>query len=546
MGNLMGNRPDERDALEGDWDNDQGKLGLCSIKKNEWDGISLSLKALTEEGASLRKMSDGHYQTYDPIKLSVMGKFDISLELIKSKTATPPNRKKQSDVIESIEIKFRQHSTEDWEESQPLYKVSATKVSATAEEESRSSGRRVAPAPEKKPAEVVTPASQGPSRSDSQISERPSDPRWCPLLNSYRQQGRSKCKVIVKWFVPGFLNGCCILTSMWLLHIATYQYVHRMSAMNHTLTSIAQHKNMANSTNSFIQHYGVLLDPIAALLPHKQIDIGFLDKLTMIFPGLFFLGMFIYDDLRLYTKIMFCNGMLALLKGSMDAMTVLPDSSGWENCQARLNANGAMGVAFFQKNHTMVELLRDEVLGVNGHRFRYCSDMLVSGHTYFVTIYALGCYELIRIVTSHIPSTDSRCWIRVLSLTLISLSAVVEQVLEVYYVTSDRFHYSMDIALAILAAFVIYTNIIPAAISKWWLLFGVRERGEANAQMSITQADVLIPVCCFPFCCFMGRYHSFDESTIQRLQGQLASEGFHFDSKRNLVGEGVHAPLLTQ
>merc|ERR1719329_1535897 len=76
----------------------------------------------------------------------------------------------------------------------------------------------------------------------------------------------------------------------------------------------------------------------------------------------------------------------------------MPDSIGWTECKARLTP---LGVSYMQHDHSMLDLLKAEATGVDGHHLRWCSDMAISGHTYFTTIYALGLYEMARKVTRN-------------------------------------------------------------------------------------------------------------------------------------------------
>jgi len=367
-----------------------------------------------------------------------------------------------------------------------------------------------------------------------------------PFKKSRKEQG-SWAKVIYKWFLPGFFNGCCIFTSMWLLHIATYQYVHRMSSMGGALLS--QNAGTPDAAANLIQDFGGLKDPLADVFPFESLSLATLDKVAAFFPGAFMLGMFLFDDLNLYTKIMFCNGLLALLKGTTDAMTIIPDSAGWEACQARLTP---LGVSFFQGEHSFGELLYHEAVGVNGKHLRWCSDMLISGHTYFTTIFALGVYELSRKVTRQLPKNHIA---KIASISFIVLLGIGEQILEVYFVTVDRFHYTMDIYMALVLTLLIYTNVIPAMIAKWWFCLG----NEAPKDMAYvadvleSQADVVVPVCCFPFCCFSGRQHTFDDLHMANLIKVVAGKGNHDAATESkitrireaaLVGGGVEVASL--
>lgn len=370
-----------------------------------------------------------------------------------------------------------------------------------------------------------------------------------PFPNSFKEQQGKWHLVIGKWFLPGFLNAFCIFISMWLLHIATYQYVHKMTNMEESLKKSGI--NSEEVLSKFFNDYSTLADPVADVFPRESIALDTLDKVAAFFPAMFMLGVVAFDDLRLYTKIMFCNAFLALLKGSLDAMTVLPDSAGWAACKERLTP---LGVAFFQENHSPWDLLRHEATGVNGHHLRWCSDMLVSGHTYFTTIYALGCYELIRRVMLQ-EGFKHRELLKAAAITFVVVMGLFEQMIEIYAVTVDRFHYTMDVYLAIIVTFIVYTNAIPAMVSKHWWGMGTvfsmtkEERYEFMGSAFNSESDILMPVCCFPFCCLAGRMHLFDDDHLKHISNlhEVATmnkkEKAEFQ-ERNLVGEGVRFSKL--
>merc|ERR1719460_1407437 len=94
---------------------------------------------------------------------------------------------------------------------------------------------------------------------------------------------------------------------------------------------------------------------------------------------------------------MICAGLLFGIKGSMDAMTTLPDSSGWKVCDGRLNDEG---MQWLSEEHALWEFFILDYWWFWRHHslLRYCSDMMFSGHTFVVTLFALGCYEQLRIV----------------------------------------------------------------------------------------------------------------------------------------------------
>jgi hypothetical protein len=365
-----------------------------------------------------------------------------------------------------------------------------------------------------------------------------------------REVQRTWERTFIKWFLPFFFNGCCLYVCMWLLHIATYRYVHRMTSLEETLSK----QIPESSVDKIIRTYGALDDPVAEHFPRKNVTLTNLDRVSLVFPFMFMSGVVVFDELELFTKIMLCNGLLALAKGLLDSMTILPDSSGWSSCKDRL---GPFGLSWMQQSHTGLELFFREGLGVQGHHLRWCSDMLLSGHTYLTTLYALGAYELIRKVTRRAPEDIKR-----LAIISICVFAIAEQLIEIYVVTIDRFHYTMDIAVAVVVTLVLYTSIIPAAVSKWWVYYRAVDEDASRLDDILEQidseADVFVPICCIPFCCFVGRHHTFEDARFAKLLHKVVEHMpnttnakrqavLRKNLSRDAVGEGVRLtePLLS-
>merc|ERR1719401_2591988 len=137
---------------------------------------------------------------------------------------------------------------------------------------------------------------------------------------------------------------------------------------------------------------------------------------------------------------------------------------------------------------------------------------MVSGHTYFTTNYALGLYELVR--NHAYGATRKNQRVRVTCITAIVALTVSEQLLEIYVVTLDRFHYTMDVYMALVVTFLIYTNIVPARVAKKWWRFGWHSDDQDPdiwIRKHKSQSEVFVPECCVPFCMFAGREHTFSD-----------------------------------
>lgn len=339
--------------------------------------------------------------------------------------------------------------------------------------------------------------------------------RW-PLLDVSRKREGNLWQVALKWLAPFSAAALASFLSMWLLHISTYYYVHSMLQFEMhykvQVTSTPDAVVLSDGVNTSDISFGSLADPLEEELGYKKINIGALDAIAALFPAVFFLLAFLMDELGLFTKVMLSHSFLALGKGLFAVMTVVPDSAGWHVCKERL---GGTGIAWMSDIHTMLEILYMEAFGVDGHRLRYCADMMWSGHTYVTTLYGLGVYELVRVLSLNWPRDARRRM-----LVIVGLIAVGEQVVEVYCVLLNRFHYTMDVAMAIMLTFLFYTNGSIAVAEKWWVSWGVAKNADFDVEDPLSldsHGDVLVPPCCVPFCCLTGGQHIYSDDDVKRM-----------------------------
>jgi hypothetical protein len=118
---------------------------------------------------------------------------------------------------------------------------------------------------------------------------------------------------------------------------------------------------------------------------------------------------------------------------------------------------------------------------------------------------------------------------------------VGEQLLEVYCVLVNRFHYTMDVAMAILLVLLFYTNGSISVAAKWWVNHprkheqGISAERRKRIQEALhendpeaadavvvlspeqlrSDGDVFVPPCCIPFCCFSGGQHIFSDTEVR-------------------------------
>jgi len=279
---------------------------------------------------------------------------------------------------------------------------------------------------------------------------------------------------VLKWILPMCYAMFGFYVQSVCLHFATYSYVHKY----------ALDAEIPPDHNP----YATLADPVEEAMGETPINIHSLDTVSSVFPMAFFVLTVFYATrkfgtsqrtrsmrlsmLQLWTKVMLCAGFLFITKGVIGAVTTVPDSSGWNVCKDRLKPEG---VKWMKEEHSfwsmMVVDFEWNVLWYH-HPLRYCSDMMYSGHTFVVTLFALGLYELIRVIR---PTENSKNAIiaKMVCLTGLTIVTIGEQMLEIYAVEKSHFHYTSDVLVALIMTFLFYTNGAIAVAAKLWSKRGI-------------------------------------------------------------------------
>ncbi|CAE8740252.1 unnamed protein product, partial [Polarella glacialis] len=337
-----------------------------------------------------------------------------------------------------------------------------------------------------------------------------------------RENDLSRPKLLIKWFAPGFLFACAFFFQNLCLHVATHFYVNWMLRLTKNLkTSDGIETSYSNETLSTEIEDGALHDLTASWIGYHDVPMALMDQVSLAVPVVWFLLAVCWKrDLHLWTKCCTCGMLLAFFKGVLACTTVVPDSTGWEHCKQRLTPDG---VAWFENPENMnfgksgmqalTDLLQLELFGYRSYHLRFCADMVYSGHTYFVTLFALGNYDLLRKVTRE---SQFRTPLLVLLGTV--LTGMV--CLDVIMILANRFHYTMDVILAIVITLAFYTNGAVAVFVDWWAdkLWLPHldhalcpECNRPGGRKSLPdrlhhEGEMMIPPCCVPFCGFQGRY----------------------------------------
>jgi len=304
---------------------------------------------------------------------------------------------------------------------------------------------------------------------------------WPPLANSRALHKKSRYGCIPVWLLiwaaPCFWAGCGFLLQNFQLRIGTYHYVHKMLQFDSVRTQTQNFTNYTFPINLTVGQtpqdvsFGSLDDPMTSTLGgYKKVDISALDMLAALFPFLFVVLAVAMDKPFVWTRIMLCFFVLSTGKGLFAWITVVPDSSGWQNCQARL-APGSYPVDWYAKERSVLEIL------LMDPRSRLCADMMWSGHTYFVTVFAFGLHECVR---RGMRANSAKY--RILVESFVTVAAVLQQTIEIYFVLKSRFHYTSDVVMAVFVTYLLYTNSVIAVLAAWWNDPGNHVPGELSSE----------------------------------------------------------------
>mmetsp|Transcript_19756 Transcript_19756/g.35118 ORF Transcript_19756/g.35118 Transcript_19756/m.35118 type:complete len:496 (-) Transcript_19756:67-1554(-) len=376
------------------------------------------------------------------------------------------------------------------------------------------------------------------SREDGEGQEKP--PLWLKL---------------VKWALPAFLFMFSTFICMWQLHIATYYYITEMDRNEAAYILNPDYKDkgvLSSGLKPTDISYGSLEDPLEASLGWKAVNITVLDAVAAFFP--FAWGIFVLwkQDLQCWTKILLCNSLLALGKGTFGSVTVVPDSIGWSQCKARL---GPDALHFFRHEvpspaehgvmSTFMTLLSAETFGPDHNRLgsgmRYCGDMIYSGHTYFTCLYILGFLELLRsFLKKRLQHPETKRKAEYILWTVYAI-CITEQCIEIALVLQNRFHYTLDVVMAVIMTLLTFTSSPICIAAKRWANYGgggeiahsavyqdpqvqelskqANEKGFMMVPSSdmTSDGDIWLPVFCFPFCCLHGTHHLISDEHYKRM-----------------------------
>jgi len=277
-----------------------------------------------------------------------------------------------------------------------------------------------------------------------------------------------------------------------------------------------------------------LQDNFSEFLGHSDLPKLPMDTVAWFLPLVWALVVVISRNLRLWMRTLLVGTFLVLMRGFLAWLTAVPSALGWEGCREELYPwaleylsaeTGPLG------NLPMVLLLwlHDMAFFMRGQQHLVCAGGF-SGSCALTALISLGLYDAVRSLLRSLGPWWRFLWQFITALLLTSLVLA-----DAWFQLTARHQYTMDIVLALVLALLLYGSPDAALGTNTMLcwLLGIN----TGAARGRDAGDVLVPLCCVPFCCFHGRYFLYRQSASQvqetlRAEAQVRAAADDFGSRQ--------------
>lgn len=242
-------------------------------------------------------------------------------------------------------------------------------------------------------------------------------------------------------------------------------------------------------------------------------------------------------NLRLWTRTLLAAAFLALLRGLLSSLTLLPDPLGWQGCEANLRPElmahyqGQHGFADIAKGTGLVLWLwlQDLVLGMRLQEHLVCAGgASLSGSAFFSALFALAIYDLSRMWTRKMKP-HFRSLAHLASGGLLTVLVLVDASIDV---ALGR-QYTAGVTMSLVLALLTYQSPALAVCADRLLVRGTPglntlagqappKESHHTEDTSRDLGDIVVPPCCLPFCGFHGRYFLYSQPASEKEQELLA------------------------
>jgi len=242
-------------------------------------------------------------------------------------------------------------------------------------------------------------------------------------------------------------------------------------------------------------------------------------------------------NLRLWTRTLLAAAFLALLRGVLSSLTLLPDPLGWQGCEANLRPEvmahyqGQQGFADIAKGTGLVLWLwlQDLALGMRLQEHLVCAGgASLSGSAFFSALFALAIYDLSRMWTRKMKP-HFRSLAHLASGGLLTVLVLVDVSIDM---ALGR-QYTAGVTMSLVLALLTYQSPALAVCADRLLVRGTPalntlagqappKESHQTEDTSRDLGDIVVPPCCLPFCGFHGRYFLYSQPASEKEQELLA------------------------
>ncbi|CAK0789615.1 unnamed protein product [Prorocentrum cordatum] len=251
---------------------------------------------------------------------------------------------------------------------------------------------------------------------------------------------------LAQLLLPAALVAASMLSESVSSRLATVYYVRYMRVLEELLGDAgSQLPNPLHREWISTHHHDYpqkLQDLTASWLQEPLVVTQWFWDVTVVpLPMMALLAMFLCKHKLVYCKAALVFAALLSGRAACGLLTVVPDASGWEQCQQRLNKRGIEDMGTHAelldfRNDFWGSLL--EVLSVEVGGSRYCGDMIYSKHCFILLLSTLVINDLLGRCHGH-----RRC-IRV----VIGVLTWTYTISASFATIAARYHYSLDVFLA--------------------------------------------------------------------------------------------------
>eukprot|EP00747_Dinoflagellata_sp_TGD_P207567 gnl/TRDRNA2_/TRDRNA2_81125_c0_seq1.p1 gnl/TRDRNA2_/TRDRNA2_81125_c0~~gnl/TRDRNA2_/TRDRNA2_81125_c0_seq1.p1 ORF type:complete len:653 (-),score=112.49 gnl/TRDRNA2_/TRDRNA2_81125_c0_seq1:111-2069(-) len=283
---------------------------------------------------------------------------------------------------------------------------------------------------------------------------------------------QTRSHVVTRWAVPalGFLGGLFVQNAG--LYHGTRSYIQWMDELNQARLRPQSASSTDGAQRESMQPLqgGALDDLFFGIFGQHEVETFALDTVTTLLPFIWMAWMIRTKDLRLWTHTLLTGTLLATLKGFLAWTTIVPDAEGWESCQDRL---GPDGLIYFREKAdrffvALLDILMLQVRGIwsagRAQRSRFCADTVFSSPTYFYVLFSASFFDAMRCVSERLEGRQ-RALLRGALGGVLLLVLIVDTALSI----ANRYHYTVDIFIAIILTLLVYGNPAVALATSSWL-----------------------------------------------------------------------------